>query len=165
MSHQSQDRTREMPVMPAPPPPAPPHAPAPPPGRGDGGWSPGTFTPAIFLVALLVIGLLVGVAALSRRAATARPTATAAAATGGQPTASAPARGTGKVFVVGNTGGQGVYLRHTPRLDDRDTAYGDGTRLEQIDADVTANGLTWRHVRAPDGKVGWVPAQYTAEGR
>ena len=165
MSYQSQDRTREMPIMPAPPPSAAPRAPAPPPGRGDGGWSPGTFTPAIFLVALLVIGLLVGVAALSRRAATAGPTATAAAGTGGQPTATGPARGTGKVFVVGNTGGQGVYLRRTPRLDDRDTPYVDGTRLEQIDADVTANGLTWHRVRAPDGKVGWVPAQYTTEGR
>ena len=134
--------------------------------RSDAGWSPGTFSPAIFIVALTVILLLVGVATASRRGgAGPAPTATTAAATAGVPAATAPPQATGRVFVVGNTGGQGVYLRGTPRLDDRDRAYPDGTRLEQIGEDTTAEGLTWRRVRAPDGRTGWGPAQYTLESR
>lgn len=82
-----------------------------------------------------------------------------------QQDATAAAGATGRVLVVGNTGGAGVYLRRTPRLDDRDTAYRDGTRLEQIGDDTTADGITWHHVRAPDGKTGWVPAQFTLESR
>jgi hypothetical protein len=141
--------------------------PPPRPGRGgDGGWSPGVFSPAIFLVALLVIVLLVSAALVSRRGEPA-PTATSAAsqptvaaagasnATATAPPAAAP------VFVVANTGGDGVYLRRTPNLDDRDTAYPDGTRLTAIGADVTAGGQVWHHVRTPDGKAGWVPAKYT----
>ena len=136
--------------------------------RSDGGWSPGTFSPAIFIVALAVILLLVGVATASRRGgAGTAPTATTAAAPvpAGVPAATAPPQATGRVFVVGNTGGQGVYLRRTPRLDDRDRAYPDGTRLEQIGEDTTAAGIPWRRVRAPDGRTGWVPAQYTLESR
>jgi hypothetical protein len=144
-------------------------APAPPPRPrrgGDGGWSPGVFSPAIFLVALLVIALLVSVALVNRRGSAA-PTATSTAS---QPTAAAPSAknptamaptATAAVFVVANTGGEGVYLRRTPNLDDRDNAYPDGTRLTVIGGDVTAGGLVWRHVRAPDGKLGWVPAKYT----
>ena len=89
--------------------------------------------------------------------------ATATAVGRRQQDATAAAGATGRVLVVGNTGGAGVYLRRTPRLDDRDTAYRDGTRLEQIGDDITADGITWHHVRAPDGKTGWVPAQYTVE--
>lgn len=143
---------------------------APPPrrrGPGASNWSPGAFSPAIFIVALLVIALLVALAVLSQQGGRDTPATTAVTATAtGVPVAvTGPARGTGRIVLVGNTGGEGVYLRRTPRLDDRDTAYPDGTRLEQIDADVTANGITWRRVRAPDGKTGWVPAQYTIEGR
>ena len=144
-------------------------APAPPPrsGRGgDGGWSPGVFSPAIFLVALLVIVLLVSVALVSRRGSAA-PTATRAAGQtattvpgASNPTAPA-ATANLSVYIVANNGGEGVYLRRTPNLDDRDTAYPDGTRLTAIGGDVTAGGLVWRHVRAPDGKTGWVPAKYT----
>ena len=153
-------------------------------GSGDG-WSPGAFSPGIFVVAVLVVLLLGGVAVLNRRGAAAppatatagerpqagttptsqagvpRPTATAVAPT---PPPAEP-RPTGRVFVVANTGGEGVFLRRTPRLGDRDTAYEDGTRLEQIGDDVTAEGILWRRVRAPDGKTGFVPAQYTSESR
>ena len=138
------------------------------PRRREIPWSPGTFSPAIFIVALAVILLLVGVAAASRRGgAGPAPTATtvAAPAPAGVPAATAPPQAPGRVFVVGNTGGQGVYLRRTPRPDDRDRAYPDGTRLEQVGEDTTAEGTTWRHVRAPDGRIGWVPAQYTLESR
>jgi hypothetical protein len=68
-----------------------------------------------------------------------------------------------KRFIVANTGGDGVYLRRTTNLEDRDSAYTDGTPLVQIGPDVQANGLTWRNVRAPDGKAGFIPAQYTQE--
>ena len=135
--------------------------------RSDAAWSPGSFSPAIFIVALAVILLLVGVAAASRRGETGpAPTATTAAAPApaGVPAVTAT-QATGRVFVVGNTGGDGVYLRRTPRSSDRDRAYPDGTRLEQIGEDVRAEGTTWRNVRAPDGRTGWVPAQYTLESR
>lgn len=130
----------------------------PPPRRRGDGWSPGAFSPAIFLVALVVIGFLVWAAWLGRRGGGTAPTATAVAQQAPAPTATA---GAGTVFVVGNTGGEGVYLRRTPHLDDRDTAYPDGARLTQIGPDVTSDGQDWRHVRAPDGRAGWVPAQYT----
>ncbi len=74
-----------------------------------------------------------------------------------------------KVFVVANTGGDGVILRGAPSRAGRSLgAYPDGTRLEQIGPDPEQigldkdiEGLTWRNVRAPDGKKGWLPAQYT----
>jgi uncharacterized protein YgiM (DUF1202 family) len=62
---------------------------------------------------------------------------------------------------VGNTDGDGVFLRRTPSLNDRLTAYVDGTELVAIGADVTAEGELWHHVRAPDGQTGYVPAKYT----
>lgn len=131
-----------------------------PPRRGEA-WSPGAFSPAIFLVALAVIGILVVAAVLSQRGrgtpatpvggptpATAVPTAPPSAA---------------RTFVVANTGGEGVYLRRTPRLADRDTPYADGTRLVAIGADVAGEGQQWHHVRTPDGKTGYVPTVYTVE--
>ena len=105
-------------------------------------------------VAAIALGLRGEIAVdltATTRSATAAPTATAAR----------PAR----VFTVGNTGGIGVYVRRSTRLDDKDTAYVDGTRLEQIGDDATGDGTTWHHVRAPDGKTGWVPAQFTVESR
>ena len=62
---------------------------------------------------------------------------------------------------VGNTRGQGVFLRRTRNLADRITAYPDYTPLVVLGPDTSANGITWKHVRTPDGKVGYVPAQYT----
>ena len=81
----------------------------------------------------------------------------------------------GRVFIVANTGGEGVYLRSTTRrVDCRPRplpagcvglAYLEGTRLMQIGPDATNEGQTWHHVRAPDGKEGWVPAEYTLDDR
>jgi hypothetical protein len=62
---------------------------------------------------------------------------------------------------VGNTDGEGVYLRATPAMADRLRAYPDRTPLTIIDVDVEAEGMTWHHVRAPDGLEGYVPAMYT----
>ena len=66
-----------------------------------------------------------------------------------------------EVVYVGQTDGDGVYLRQTPQLDDRLTAYPDGTRLVVLGPDVEGDGRTWKPVRAPDGSEGYVPLQYT----
>ncbi len=149
-------------------PPQPPQSPYPPrpPRRGEG-WTAGTFSPAIFLVALLVIGFLVAAAVLSQReeaTPTPAPGGATSAATSTTGSAGAPTlTGTPRTFVVANTGGEGVYLRRTPRLADRDTAYPEGTRLVAIGADVDGEGGRWHHVRTPDGKSGYVPARYANE--
>jgi hypothetical protein len=62
---------------------------------------------------------------------------------------------------VGNTDGEGVFVRKTPAMADRVRAYPDGTLLNVIGPDVDGEGVKWRHVRAPDGLEGYVPAQYT----
>ena len=64
---------------------------------------------------------------------------------------------------VGNTDGEGVYLRNSPAMDDKNKAYPDGTALTIIGDDVTGDGQTWKHVKAPDGTEGYVPAQYTTD--
>ncbi len=165
------DPTRVIPAIPPQTPrgvtPGPPGAPQGPrsprgPRRGDG-WSPGTFSPAILIVGLLVIGLLVGAGIISQRGRLTTPAATVAGGqVGATATTTAPASAA-RTFTVANTGGEGVYLRRTPRLADRDTAYVEGTQLVAIGADEQGEGQTWHHVRAPDGKVGYVPAQYTVE--
>ena len=90
--------------------------------------------------------------------AKAAATSTALARAGAAP---APVT-TDDVVYVGNTGGLGVFLRRTPQATDRLKAYPDNTRLVVIGPDVGAEGRTWRHVRAPDGVEGYVPAQYTS---
>jgi SH3-like domain-containing protein len=54
----------------------------------------------------------------------------------------------------------GIYLRRTPRMDDRLNAWPDGTRLEVIGPDVEGDGRRWKHVRGPDGQQGYVPVDY-----
>ena len=68
-----------------------------------------------------------------------------------------------RAFIVANTGGDGVYLRRSPQLNDRLSAFPERTRLEEIGPETTVDGIVWRHVRAPDGTAGYVPAQYTAD--
>lgn len=65
-----------------------------------------------------------------------------------------------EVVVVANTGGIGVYLRRTPTMADRLTAWPDGTRLEVVGSDATGDGQEWKHVKDPKGQVGWVPSLY-----
>lgn len=62
---------------------------------------------------------------------------------------------------VGNTDGEGVYLRNTPVMSDRNGAYPDGTELTVIGDDVDGDGQHWKHVRTPDGLEGYVPSMYT----
>jgi hypothetical protein len=64
--------------------------------------------------------------------------------------------------VVAGTDGEGVYLRRTPRLDDKLSAWSDGTRLAILGPDVVQNGLRWIPVQDPCGIGGWVLARYAA---
>jgi len=62
--------------------------------------------------------------------------------------------------VVGNTGGDGVYIRRTPAMADKIKAWPDGTRMTVLGEDRQAEGRAWCNVEDPDGTVGWVPAEY-----
>ncbi|MBV9133399.1 MAG: SH3 domain-containing protein [Chloroflexi bacterium] len=74
----------------------------------------------------------------------------------------APSASTTKVY-VGNTDGEGVYLRKTPSMGDKLDAYADGTELTVVGDDVSNEGQTWKHVKTPDGVEGYVPAMYTTD--
>jgi hypothetical protein len=67
------------------------------------------------------------------------------------------AAATPSVVYVGETGGQDVYLYHSPTTGDRIQAYPPGTELVIVGGDVEGDGLTWHFVRAPDGTEGYVP--------
>jgi hypothetical protein len=88
------------------------------------------------------------------------PSATAAPRT--TPTATPNASSSNTVY-VGNTDGEGVYIRNTPSMADRAKAYADGTPLTIIGEDVDGDGQHWRHVRTPDGLEGYVPSIYTTD--
>lgn len=117
--------------------------------------------PALVAVALwIVVGCVPDADAVRARVQTrlAAAEATATLATPRTtPTATAPVV---RWYVVGNTGGDGVYIRRTPRLADRIVAWPDGTRMESLMAEEYAEGRLWRRVRDPRGNVGWVPAEY-----
>ncbi len=86
-------------------------------------------------------GVAVAPAATPAPAATAAPTPTA-------------------ILKVGNTDGQGVYLRKTPQMSDKIRPWLDGTAMTILGPQVTGDGHNWQHVRAPDGVEGYVPAEY-----
>ncbi len=69
--------------------------------------------------------------------------------------------------MVANTGGEGVCLRRTANIDDKDSSicYEEGTRLTSIGPDETGAGGTFHHIRDSKGNTGWVPARYTVEER
>jgi hypothetical protein len=93
--------------------------------------------------------------------ATSSPVQARREAPGAVPAQATSAPPPGVVFVA-NTGGEGVFVRWTPSLDDKVKAYPDGARLEVVGPETAAEGITWLYVRAADGLVGWVPKQYTA---
>jgi hypothetical protein len=132
------------------------------------------------VMTLLVVGIFVAaVAGLAsgrwNPAATlgqARPdpapavTTTAAPAASPSPAEKAPGQSAAGVYVeVGNTDGEGVYLRRTPSMADRLVAWPDGTRLEVIGPDVENEGRKWKRVRDPSRQEGYVPEQYTVPAR
>ncbi len=61
---------------------------------------------------------------------------------------------------IANTGGDGVYIRRTPRSADKLAPWMDGTVLEVVGPDREAEGIVWRNVKDPKGNVGWIPTQY-----
>jgi hypothetical protein len=89
----------------------------------------------------------------------AAPTPTAVPQSTVAPTPTVPA--TPRTVWVGNTDGQGVFVRRTPTLPDKLQAYPDGTPLTIIGADVDGDGQRWHHIRALDGVEGYVPVMYT----
>lgn len=126
---------------------------------------------AIALLLLLVPGTLCGLGGVGMAVAeTRRPVATRTTVTVvpsrsvPTPTAvkqTAPATAAVGRYVVVNTGGVGVYLRVSPGSAERLRAYPEGTPLQSIGTTTTsAGGSNWRQVRAPDGLVGWVAAEY-----
>ena len=75
-------------------------------------------------------------------------------------TTTAPAAVTVTTYVVGNTDGEGVFIRNTPDLEDKVKAWPDGTEMVEVGPPRSLGQTIWNNVRDPDGTVGWVPAQY-----
>lgn len=65
--------------------------------------------------------------------------------------------GPNEVWQIGNTDGQGVVFRASPRMDDR-TTHGlmDGATVLVLQR----AGPDWAYVRAQNGAEGWIPTQY-----
>lgn len=158
----SPDLTVPLPTM------APRPSPAPPPGAGPHVvYSAPPARPRHgFPFGLLLAALLVGLATLVYLAVTrAVPLGVGLPSppSVGAPPPQAPVAQTAPGgWVVANTGGEGVYLRRTPRLDDRLVAWPDGTSLQDLGEEATGDGLTWRKVRDPNGNVGYVPTKWLA---
>ncbi|HZO25655.1 MAG TPA: SH3 domain-containing protein [Chloroflexota bacterium] len=69
--------------------------------------------------------------------------------------------GSGAKVRVANTGGTGVRLRMEPSLKGQIVGrLADGTVLEVVGEDKTADGYTWKNVRAPGDGRGWVASNY-----
>lgn len=105
------------------------------------------------------------VPATSAPSAVAKPAATptAAPAPTTPPATSVPAADAGTTVWVGNTDGQGVYVRTTPVMADRARPYPDGTPLTVVGEDVDGDGQHWKHIETPDGVEGYVPSRYTVD--
>lgn len=68
-------------------------------------------------------------------------------------------------YYVGNTGGDGVYIRRSPELNDRIRAWPDGTTMISVGDMVIVDYRKWHKVRDPDGNVGFVPSAYLLVNR
>ena len=67
----------------------------------------------------------------------------------------------GRTWVaVANTGGEGAYLRATPRLAAPLHAWAEGTTLEVVGDDADGDGYRWKRVRDPNGQPGWIAAEF-----
>ncbi len=65
-----------------------------------------------------------------------------------------------KTMLVGNTDGQGVYLRRSPHLEDKLQAWVDGSKMEVLSGPIESEGRQWFQVRAPNGVEGYIPSQF-----
>ena len=57
-----------------------------------------------------------------------------------------------------------MYLRRTPRLEDKLMPWREGTPMVVVGPQESGDGQLWERVRAPDGTEGFVPSQYLVEG-
>jgi hypothetical protein len=101
--------------------------------------------------------------AVATTAPTATRTAAPATATAAPKPTNTPEPTRPDTVWVGNTDGDGVYIRATPVMADRVRAYLDGTPLTIIGDDVDGDDQHWKHVRTPDGLEGYVPSIYTVD--
>ncbi|MHB1415723.1 MAG: hypothetical protein ACYC1C_10765 [Chloroflexota bacterium] len=90
---------------------------------------------------------------------TAEPTASSVMPTQ-TPTPTPQPTPTQTVYVVGNTGGDGAWLRRSPHLADHLKAWPDNTRMVDMGEDVNSEGLPWHKVRDPQGNIGYIPAKW-----
>ena len=90
-------------------------------------------------------------------AAAPQPPAATPAPSAPAPTATPGSKGQMK---VGNTGGDGVFIRRTPNLNDKIRPWQDGTTMVVEGTPEAVNGIVWLKVRAPDGAEGYIPQQY-----
>lgn len=82
-------------------------------------------------------------------------------ASGSTGASTTPTGGGGPRVKVANTGGVGVRLRVEPSLKAQIAArLAEGTILEVVGEDRTADGYTWKNVRAPGDGRGWVASNY-----
>jgi hypothetical protein len=63
-------------------------------------------------------------------------------------------------FVVGNTGGEGVFIRRSPSLEDRILAWPNGTVMIPVGHERQVDGKLWENVVDPAGNEGWIPSDY-----
>jgi hypothetical protein len=73
------------------------------------------------------------------------------------PTQASPTVRTAK---IGNTGGDGVFLRATPKMSDHLSAYVDNTPLKVLGDQADGDGQHWLKVQMPNGQTGWLPEKY-----
>lgn len=64
------------------------------------------------------------------------------------------------LVVATNAGGGGAGLYPTTTLDNPIQRLPIATQVTVVGADRQAGGKTWKNVKAPDGTVGWMPAEY-----
>ncbi len=116
-------------------------------------------------LAVCLLGLTVLLAACEEgpvATRTPRPTfppSTPTAAAASRPAAASPTAEE-QMLAVGNTGGDGVFLRRTPAMADKVKAWPDGTRMKVIGRDREGDGKTWKHVIDPDGNTGFIPTEF-----
>jgi hypothetical protein len=67
-------------------------------------------------------------------------------------------------LVVVEVGSQGVSIRTEPSTGARIRAWPEGTAVAWLGEEQEAAGRSWKKVRDPDGNIGWIAADYLAEG-
>lgn len=87
-------------------------------------------------------------------------TATATTPPTASPTASPAPTFAPVPLMIGNTDGDGVYIRRSPETAERVKAWADRTPMIVVGPDREVAGRIWKPVVDPDGNQGWVPTDY-----